>query len=69
MPRSKRLDMGTIREQGIMQKEIRERFGEKAILVARKRLCEKCKALNCSLLPITTRGEDCPYFPFGVKKP
>jgi len=53
---------GTIRERGLIQAEIRERWGEKAIREAKVRLCSKYKVRDCFLLPLTLRGEDCPYF-------
>jgi len=57
------------KERAAMQGKIYERFGEKAILEAQKRLCAKCQVSKCFLLPLTTKGEDCPYFkPKGVEK-
>ncbi|GAH46864.1 unnamed protein product, partial [marine sediment metagenome] len=45
-----------------MQREIEEQFGEEAIQKAKERLCSKCTRRFCSLCPLTTKGEDCPYF-------
>jgi len=60
---------GAVSERQTIQKEIKERYGEVAIRKARVRLCSECKERNCSLLPLTLKGEDCPYFkPKEVKK-
>ena len=53
---------GMISERELIQTEIRERWGEEAIREARVRLCSECKEFGCFLLPLTLRGEDCPYF-------
>jgi len=45
------------------QREIRKRFGDKMLNAAYRRLCSKCaSAGECLLIPLTTRGKDCPYF-------
>ena len=49
-----------------MRKTIITKFGQKAIDKAKARLCSHCRfrASNAckTLLPLTTAGEDCPYF-------
>lgn len=62
MPRRRDTGLGAIKERQRLQTKITERFGEKAILKARKRLCENCVMGSCFLFPITTEGKDCPYF-------
>ena len=54
--------LGAIKERQRMQQEIVEQFGEEAIQKAIKRLCSKCAQGFCFLCPLTTEGEDCPYF-------
>jgi len=62
MSRQRCNPLAAMKERERMQKEIIEKFGEEAILEARKRLCKEC-FINCSfLLPLTTEGRDCPYF-------
>lgn len=46
----------------LAQKEIIDKFGEKAIKEAKKRLCTKCRRVTCYLLPLCSDGSDCPYF-------
>jgi len=55
-------DMGVVRERRKMQQEIEKQFGEEAIQKARERSCSRCSELHCFLYPLTTKGEDCPYF-------
>ena len=62
MRRSTRQAASAIKERLAMGEEIEEKFGEKAIVKAKRRLCCKCKEMDCFLLPITTDGKDCPYF-------
>ena len=61
-------------ERERVQANTQEEFGVAEISKARRRLCDKCKAYTppaegknrrCrfSLLPLTTDGSDCPYFP------
>lgn len=59
--------LAATRELLTLQQEIIEKFGEEAIQEARKRLCSKCKEDSCFLYPITTKGEDCPYFKLKEK--
>ena len=54
--------LGAIREQYGMQREIEGQFGEEAIRKATERLCSRCSVPHCFLCPLTTKGEDCPYF-------
>jgi len=57
-----------------VQANIQEELGVAEISKARRRLCDKCKAYTppaegknrkCRfyLMPLTTDGSDCPYFP------
>jgi len=55
-------DFKIIRDRMTVQREIKERFGEDTIKLAKVRLCHRCKLAPCFMLPLTTRGEDCPYF-------
>ena len=42
---------------------IRNTYGEEAIYNAHSRLCVSCGfSPECKYLPITTKGEDCPYY-------
>lgn len=41
---------------------IRAHFGMKFITEKLHQLCDRCINEPCRLLPITTKGEDCPYF-------
>ena len=61
-------------ERERVQANIQEEFGVAEISKARRRLCDKCKAYTppaegknrkCRfyLMPLTTDGSDCPYFP------
>jgi RNase P subunit RPR2 len=52
----------TVKDRVVMQQQIKEKFGVKAVAKAKRRLCAKCKVIGCFLLPITTDGRDCPYF-------
>lgn len=52
-----------IRDRIESQKIILAKFGQEVIGKAEKRLCSHC-TMPCMdiLYPITTNGEDCPYF-------
>jgi len=41
---------------------ILETFGQDNIKKATERLCAHCYRTPCLLFPITSKGEDCPYF-------
>ena len=41
---------------------IEEKYGREKIEEAKERLCSACALCPCVLLPITTKGEDCPYY-------
>ncbi len=57
-----------------LKKEILESFGDDRLKDAVTRLCQFCKRnnhvfnssnwhdVNCHIIPLTTKGEDCPYF-------
>ena len=45
-----------------MREEIIMKFGIKAVGAATIRLCANCAVSNCFLLPLTSTGEDCPYY-------
>lgn len=51
------------RENRIVQASIKEQFDIKAF---KKKLCKVCrykfKTCRFNLLPVTTQGEDCPYY-------
>ena len=49
-------------ERERLQDKIRDKFGAAVIFEAEQRLCSRCSAVNCFLLPISFEGEDCPYF-------
>lgn len=54
---------GAVRVRIATQVEVRKRFGDKRINAAYKRLCCKCAFADiCLLVPLTTRGKNCPYF-------
>ncbi|MBA7570804.1 hypothetical protein ES708_12557 [subsurface metagenome] len=54
---------GATRTRTATQLAIRKRFGNKKLNVAYRKLCSKCgKAGICKLVPLTTRGKNCPYF-------
>jgi len=44
---------------------IRDHYMPQEIELARQRLCSWCISHPCRMLPITTKGEDCPYFQQG----
>ena len=48
---------------------VRLHFGEVCIQKARLRLCARCTVAGCLLIPITTEGEDCPYFQEQTEEP
>lgn len=50
------------------QSLIIEKYGKERIEEAKGRLCSACTLCPCVLLPITTKGEDCPYYVDGGKK-
>ena len=61
----------TIHDWLVEQDRMLERFGYKVVNRKRKELCDRCNYRKpnllmeyhgCSLLPITSEGEDCPYF-------
>jgi len=41
---------------------IKEKYGKEKIGEAKERLCSACTLCPCVLLPITTKGEECPYY-------
>ncbi len=41
---------------------IRDHFDPNLISEKRNDLCYHCRAKECRLLPLTTKGNDCPYF-------
>jgi len=43
------------------QAYIRDAFGNEAVAYAKDRLCRTCSVRGCEYLPLTTKGEDCPY--------
>lgn len=45
-----------------IQKEIRQKYGMLKIRQYENRLCANCQRHDCHLFPITSEGEDCPYF-------
>lgn len=54
---------GAARTRAATQVAIRKRFGDKKLNAAYRRLCCKCVlAGSCLLIPLTTRGKNCPYF-------
>ncbi|MBA7710946.1 hypothetical protein ES703_119896 [subsurface metagenome] len=44
-------------------------YGILALKRARERLCQGCSREDCLLLPLTTEGEDCPYFALKLEVP
>jgi len=63
MSRLTKNEIATARERIALKEEIRDLDGAKAIKKATKRLCLHCERWSkCFLVPITTKGEDCPYF-------
>ena len=40
----------------------KERYKPAFIAAAYQRLCTRCLNDPCLMLPLTTKGEDCPYF-------
>lgn len=65
MKLTKRQIKREIDERETLKSRIRAEFGNEAITTARNRLCLYCKYVPCRLLPITSKGEDCPYFTKG----
>ena len=54
---------GAERTRAFAKEEIKKQFGIKVLGKAMLRLCKVCQRKDaCLLYPITTRGEDCPYF-------
>jgi len=56
-----------------IHQEIEERYGEEMLKQAVERLCYHCckttsyapsdwRNVTCHMYPITTKGEDCPYY-------
>jgi len=50
-----------------LQKEIRDRFGDRQIEARQQSLCQWCVSFchqRCKhgLLPLTSEGDDCPYY-------
>ena len=41
---------------------IRDHYTPIQLAEAKRRLCARCSESPCGLLPLTTKGEDCPYF-------
>lgn len=54
-------------DRELAQKKIREQYGMTTIKSKVAELCDNCEKNPCHLLPITTQGEDCPYFEPLVK--
>jgi len=54
---NRKIIMETEKLQGLIRQKYSDRIGK-----ARQRLCRECKNAPCFLLPITSNGEDCPYF-------
>jgi len=59
---SRRQLASVVKIRASMQQKIVERFGVEKIYEASERLCSKCVVKCPDLFPITTEGEDCPYF-------
>ncbi len=51
-----------VRERKIMHREIVTRYGAGTVTLTIFRLCDNCGEHPCFLLPITTNGDDCPYY-------
>ena len=49
------------KERELLQKKILERYPDK-VAANKAKFCTVCWAKNCFLLPVTIKGEDCPYF-------
>lgn len=57
-----------VKERLATQRQIFEQFGRTLVDLKVKDLCQHCSVLNCSLIPLTSKGADCPYFlPKGGK--
>lgn len=41
---------------------IKRKYTARELAAAKRRLCDNCTMPECLLLPLTTRGENCPYF-------
>ncbi|MBA7592335.1 hypothetical protein ES708_34515 [subsurface metagenome] len=54
---------GAAKSRTRTKEEIKKQFGIKVIGAVMLRLCKVCAFKStCYLYPITTRGDDCPYF-------
>lgn len=51
-----------IAERHAAKDRIRKKYGVRRLREAEKRLCDNCARRLCDLLPLTGRGEDCPYY-------
>jgi len=69
MPKRDIRSLRRLADEGKVREVIFEKFGEERIKEAKNRLCSKCSYGFCFLMPLTTKGEDCPYFkPKEVKE-
>jgi len=49
------------------REKIMDTYGLKAVKEAEARLCDTCSVACPGLLPLTMKGEDCPYYIKGEK--
>lgn len=69
MRKAEKMVLKATSERKALQAVIRETFGQTKLRRAMKRLCDNCSHRPCLLLPLTTKGKDCPYFKLkGAKK-
>ncbi len=54
--------MSEAEERGKLQEIILERYGWDYVKEVMGRLCKTCETNSCLLHPVTTKGEDCPYY-------
>lgn len=62
MPKRDIRSLRRLASEGTVRGKIFDEFGEERIKEAKNRLCSKCFYGFCFLMPLTTKGEDCPYF-------
>ena len=53
-----------IRIDNLAKDVVRQKYGD-ALPGLKVRLCDNCAIPNCDILPITTKGEECPYYKKG----
>ncbi len=67
MRKGTKAERGAGAEREVKKAEVRKLFGMRYIGERVKRLCSVCPYRpTCLLYPVTTKGEDCPYFPETV---